>query len=179
MSRATMATLTTRLRRAVGDPAGLSQAFSDDALQDFLDNHRVEVRTTELIPVRSVAAGGAVSYREFIAPRGFWEDSPVLQSNSYATLAPDVSDHLIGRWTFVATQTPPVYISGQVFDLWGAAVDTIEAWIGKVKSEFDFQTDGQQFDRSQKAVGMAKLAREYQRKARPPGIRLVEDRWAW
>lgn len=179
MSRATMATLITRLRRAVGDPAGASQTWTDDELQDFLDDHRVEVRTAELIPVRSVASGGAVSYLEYMAPRGFWEDSPTLQSNSYATIVPATSDLLIGRWTFAASQTAPVYITGQVYDLWGAAVEAAEAWIGKLARDFDFATDGQRFDRSQKVRGLERVAETYRRKARPPGIRLVEHRYAW
>lgn len=174
-----MATLITRLRRAVGDPAGASQVFSDDELQDFLDAHRVEVRVAELEPVRSVAVGGAVNYLEYLAPQGFWEDTPLLQSSSYATLNPSASDHLIGRWTFAATQLPPVYISGQQFDLWAAAVEALEAWIGKLKLDFDFVTDGQEISRSQKVGGIQKLIGEYQRKARSPHRRLVDSRFAW
>ena len=179
MARPTMATLITRLRKAVGDPAGGSQAFTDDELQDALDAHRVEVRLAELLPVRSVASGGAVSYLEYLAPRGYWEDAPVLQGSSYATLAVASSDLLVGRWTFAASQTPPVYITGQVYDLYGAAVEILEAWIGKAKLEFDFATDAQRFDRSQKVSGIEKLIATYRRRARPPAVRLVEHRWAW
>ncbi len=179
MARSTMATLITRLRRAVGDPAGASQTFTDDEHQDALDHHRVEVRTAELIGVRSVAAGGAVSYLEYMAPVGFWEDSPLLQGPAYATIAPAASDHLIGRWTLAANQYPPVFITGQAYDLYGAAVEMLEAWLGKVKAEFDFATDQQSFTRSQKAIGMAALIDTYRRRARPPAIRLVEHRLAW
>jgi hypothetical protein len=139
----------------------------------------VEVRTAELIGVSSVASGGAVNYKEFMAPRGFWEDDPVLQSNGYATLTPSANDHLIGRWTFITGQTPPVFITGQVYDLWGAAVEVLEAWIGKVARDFDFSTDGQSFSRSQKVRGLEALIATYRRKARPPTIRLVDRRLVW
>lgn len=179
MARSTMATLITRIRLMVGDPAGGSQVFTDDEVQDILDAHRVEVRTAELIPVDSVAAGGAVSRKEFVAPRGAWESGAVLQSNSYATVAPTVADLVIGRWTFATDQTPPMYISGQVYDLWGAAGDVLEAWAAKVAREFDFATDEQTFDRSQKTRGLLRVAAEYRRKARPPATRLVTSRAAW
>lgn len=179
MARSTMATLITRLRRAVGDPAGTSQTWTDDELQDFLDEHRVEARVVELRAVRSVATGGAVSYLEFRAPRGFWEDGAVLQSNAYATLVPTTSLPLQGRWLFATDQTPPVYASGAIFDLYGAAAQLLEAWVGKVARDFDFQTDEQRFARSQKAAGLSKLALEYRRRSRPPGMSLVEHQGAW
>lgn len=179
MARPTMATLITRLRRAVGDPAGASQTFSDDELQDFLDAHRLEVRTVELEPVRSVASGGAVSYLEYMAPRGSWEDSPVLQSNSYAPLTPASSDLLRGRWTFATNTLAPVYITGQVYDLYGAAVDALLAVSATASQEFDFAEDGQSFTRSQKHAGVTRQITEYARRAWPPGPRIVDNRFAW
>lgn len=179
MARATMATLITRLRRAVGDPAGASPVHTDDELQDALDAHRVDAVVTELIPVRSVASGGAVSYRKFLAAVGFWEDSPLIQGSSFATVTPATNDYLRGEWTFATDQTPPLYISGQAYDLYGAAIEVLEAWLAKLKLQFDFEEDQQSFARSQKVRGIRALIAEYQRKARPPGIRLVTSRASW
>ncbi len=174
-----MATLIIRLRLLVGDPAGGSQVFSDDELQDALDAHRAEVRVAQLIPIESVASGGTVSYLEYMAPRGNWEDDVLLQSSSYATVTPTTKDLLIGRWTFAATQLPPLYATGKVFDLHAPAVEILEKWAAKLKLEFDFATDGQSFTRSQKAGQLLALAAEYRRLARPPARRLVEHRFAW
>jgi hypothetical protein len=130
--------------------------------------------------VRSVAGGGAVSYLEYLAPQRFWEDSPVLQSGSYATLIPSTSDNPAGRWTFATSQLPPVFITGQRYDLWGAAIDVLQAWLGKIKLEYPFSTaSGHQFGRDAKVSGIQKLIGEYQRKARAPHGRLIESRGAW
>lgn len=159
-------------------PSG-SSTFTDDELQGFLDNHRTEVRTVELDPIRSVAAGGATSYLEYRAPRGFWEDAPLLQSNSYATLSPAASDLVTGRWTFATNTLAPVFITGQCFDLWGAAVEALQAMSALVSREFDFATNNQSFSRSQKHAGILRQIAEYARRARPSGTRVVEDRYAW
>jgi hypothetical protein len=180
MARATMATLITRTRLLIGDPAGGSQVFTDDQVEDALDSHRVEVVQAPLRDILSFAPGGAAPWLEYFAPRGNWEEDEVLADTTYTAVTPTTSDRQIGRWTFAASKTPPLYITGKVYDLHGAAVELLGAWLAKLKLEFDFETDGQVFDRSQKRRALEGLAADYRRLARSPGIRLVTGGWpAW
>ncbi|MFZ0324732.1 MAG: hypothetical protein WAN48_11445 [Actinomycetes bacterium] len=175
--RSSMTALVNRLRLLVGDPAGLTETFSFEQIQDALDAHRVEVLQLPLTPRPSIV-NGITSYREFYAPRGMWEADEVLVDSNYLTIAPSTSDRLVGHWTLATSKTPPVYITGKVYDLYGAAVDVLEQWAARFKAEFDFATDSQTFARSQKSLQVEALAATYRRRARPPAIRFVSsDTW--
>lgn len=169
MARASLADLLARLRDLVADPAGASQAWSDDELQRRLDAHRLDVRYLELTAAASIAPGGAVSYLDFYAPDGTgdWEANEILLGNTYSVLSPASADRDVGHWTFSAGQTPPVFLIGFAFDLYAAAADVLLAWASKLKLEFDFKSDFQEFARSQQASAMIALAATYRAQARP------------
>jgi len=160
-----MADLITRLRGIIGDPNDgdpATCAFQDEELQGFLDDRRTQVFEARLAPVGR-------GYRDFMAPRGAWEDSVTLTDGAGTELEPDVADLVTGHWTFVDGASPNVYVTGSYYDLYGAAQAACEAWAAKVALEFDFATDQQSFDRTGKREGLLKVAREFARKAVPPG----------
>lgn len=171
MARPAMANMILRLRRAIGDPAGASQVFAENDLQDFLDERRMEVFEVQLVPSPTTVVGLVVSYLDYTAPRGQWEEDVVLKDGTNAVLAPASSDYVRGHWTFAANQLPPVFLTGKYYDLYGSAVSALEAWIGKVALEFDFTADQQGFRRSQKREGLQALADSYRRRAMLPGKR--------
>lgn len=150
--RPTMTTLIARLRRLIGDPAGASQTWQDEDLQDALDAHRREARYARLREVETIDSGGTVVYRTFSADIGDWEGSPELVDSSFNVLASDsyTEDLLTGRWVFTAAPNRPVMISGWHYDIHGAAVEIIEAWIAKLKGSIDLSVDGLSLKRSQK-----------------------------
>lgn len=145
-------------------PSGTEQ-FSDDDLQGFLDERRSFAREAMLRTTQTFAG----TYTDFVAPRRWWEDSVVLSDGAGTTLTPDTEDLTGGVWTFTAGQATPVYITGSFFDMYGAASAVLEAWAAISSREFDFTTDQQTFNRSQKREGLMATAREYTRKAIPPG----------
>lgn len=165
--RASMADIITRLRGLVGDPntgdPSLA-AFTDEQLQQFLDERRTDVIEARL---QGFLAGNI--YTDFKAPHGWWEDSVVLIDGSGETITPDASDLVVGRWTITDGASIPVFISGSFYDLYGSAQAVCEAWAAKVAREFDFATDQQKFDRTGKREGLLLVAREFARKAVPPG----------
>lgn len=164
-----MADLITRLRVMVGDPnAGDPTlcAFEDVDIQGFLDERRTDVVEAQL---RYRPRTGVALYTDFIAPRGWWEGSVALTDSGGNALTPDTSDLVAGRWTFTDGVAVPVFISGSFYDMYGAAQAVCEAWAAKVAREFDFGTDQQTFDRTGKREGLLKVAREFARKAVPPG----------
>jgi len=160
-----MADLITQLRCLVNDPAGASQTWSDDELQDFLDARRIDVRNARLRP-ETTWADGDVTYTDYYADYGNWESDVVLEDAEGDDLTPASSDLLTGHWTF-SDQDPPVYATGKVYDLYAAAADVLEAWAAKVALEFDFQADGASFKRSQKREALLQLAKQYRIKSWP------------
>lgn len=171
MARASMAALISRARILISDPAGASQVFADDAIQDLFDERRTEVFEAQLAPAPTTVIGPVVSYLDYMAPRGCWEDSVVLKDGLNAVITPVTSDLIRGHWTFSANQVPPVFITGNYYDLYGTAVSLLEVWQAIVALEFDFAVDNQTFDRTGKRQGLAALAESYRRRAIPPGKR--------
>jgi hypothetical protein len=166
MARATMAALLARLRRIVGDPAGASQKFSDDELQEALDSHRREARYARLREVESIAAGGTVTCKDFEAGVGNWESGAQLTDSGFNVLTTGITEDLLtGRWAFASSPKWPIHVTGWYYDLYGAAAEVLEQWAAKEKLSFDISADGQSFKRSQKAEQLMRLASECRAKA--------------
>jgi hypothetical protein len=170
-----MADLISRLRLLIGDPAGGSQVFADQELQDALDLRRDDVRYLAPAAAETIAPGGTVQYLDYYADRAPWEADEALVDGNWATLTPASADRVVGRWTFAASTPPPVYVTGKVYDLYAAAADVLEAWAATVKLDFTFTTDGQQFTRAQKFNQIAALAADYRRRSRPQAVRQVRS----
>src|SRR5262245_55358434 len=111
MARAAMANLITCLRRHIGDPSGASQTWSDNELQDTLDQHRTDHDGLTLERIASYPAG-VLSYLEYAAPVGDWEEDAALADSGHTALTPAASDYLTGRWTFASEPSYPVSVTG-------------------------------------------------------------------
>lgn len=173
-----MADLISRVRTEIGDPAGASQTFTDQEVQDALDLHRVEVYSVPLRALTKYPAGQA-TYLDHHAPRGFWEADEQLTDGSYAALVAATADRLTGHWTF-ATSQPTVLISGTCFDIHGAAADLLVAWAGKAKLYHTFTGDeGESQEPIQRAGSLIQLARAQHRRAWSSGPRIVRSAAAW
>ena len=173
--RATMAELISRLRTLIGDPAGASQAFDDQTLQDYLDRRQTVARYALLRAEGSPRPDGTVDYLDYYADVGDWEADEKLYDGAYGLLTPASVDRLTGHWAFSTSQPPPVLIVGKFYDVYAAAADVLEAWAAREKLSFDFDADGQSFKRSQKAAALLALAREYRRQQRPARVAMVRS----
>lgn len=160
-----MQPLIDRLRRTIGD-VGTPPVFEDDDLQDALDERRVHVSAQALLE-EAVVSGSATVFR---APYGYWEADAVVASASGPS-SPSVADPINGVWTFSSAPGATQYLTGRAYDFWGTAANLLETWAARVALEFDFGTDQQQFDRSQKRIGLLAVAREFGRRATPPHSR--------
>lgn len=168
MARSSMAALITRLRRLVSDPAGASQTWDDNQLQDVLDEHRCDHRYERLCQEETYAAGtGVVTYLTYQAEAGEWESDAALTDNTYTPVTPTTSDYLRGRWTFTTEPNWPLFITGRTYDLYGAAADVLEAWAAKVKCQVDFSAEGMSTKLSQYGDRLLQLAATYRQKQRP------------
>lgn len=164
-----MAALIAEVRSMTGDTG--TPVFSDDQIQDVLDERRTDVVEAQLRTRPSFTSPGLVVFTDYFSPRRHWEGSPVLKDHTGTTLTPTTSDLIAGHWTFSGGQAQPVYITGSFYDLYGSAQALLERWAAAVAREFDFATDQQSFDRTGKRDGLLAAARVYARKAVPPAER--------
>ena len=156
MARASMVALISHIRLLIADPSGIDEVFSDDELCTFADARRTDVLYQPLIPLPSIAPGGAVTYLTWTADSGFWETTGQLLDASYNVLTPATSDWKVGRWTFATSQTS-VVINGVRYDLNAAAADAVDAWLAKIALVYDFGADGGDYKRSQMRAGLEAL----------------------
>lgn len=152
-------------------PSGTA-TWTDDELEEFLDERRMDVSESVLRGIASTS-GSRLVYLTFAAPRKWWESDAALTDAAGTVLTPadGGADPINGRWTFDDPVSVSVFVTGRYFDMYGTAQAVCEAWAARVAREFDFATDGQTFDRTGKREGLLKVAREYSRKAVQPGTR--------
>jgi hypothetical protein len=159
--------LITRVRLMIGDTASVGQVFTDQEIQDVLDQNRTDVQYLQLTAIDKVAPGGAITHLEYHAPYVGWESDAELVNGSYAVLTPSASDPMRGHWEFSSDQAEPVYTSGAFYEIYAAAADLLEMWAAKVALEFDFGANegGQSFKRSQKQQHLRAMASSYRAKS--------------
>lgn len=172
----------------IGDPAGASQQFADQDIQDTLDDTRNDLRYEALqigptlLNAASTGNVAATIFADYYSRYQWWESDAVIQGNNIATgaawivLTPTTSDYITGHWTFEANiftagtapgQYPPVFATGKVYDLNLAAADLLDIWCAAQSATYDFSSDGQSFRRSQVFAQKEKAALFFRRKAKP------------
>ena len=128
--RATMAPLIGRVRELIADPAGAGQAFSNQAVQDALDRQKLVVRYGQLSFHRSSAALTG-QYLEYFSEYTDWEDGATLTDFGLHAITASSADLLTGYWTLATNTYPPVYVSGQTYDVYRAAIELLRMWGGR------------------------------------------------
>lgn len=185
------------MRLLIADPQGASQQFTDDVIQDTLDESRDDLRYEgEVIAptiVNNALTGNQAQtiFADYYSKYQWWEQDVVLQGYSgglaWVVLTPVASDYITGHWQFetnvwttgtsVPGQLPPVFATGKVYDPYAAAADLLEfkAALWQGAQGYDFASDGQSFRRSQAAIGLQKQALFYRRKAKPRTAKMVRS----
>jgi hypothetical protein len=164
MPRSTMSSLISLTRDLISDPSGADQTFTDDQIERSLDVFRWDFRYFPLKPLTTIVSG-SVEYLDWYSDESYWESDAALYDGSYGSLSPSSSDPIHGRWSFATHQTA-VLVSGKIYDPYGAAVDLLEMWAGKVALEFDVNADGASLSRSQKRAALLELAAQYRKQRR-------------
>lgn len=171
-ARPTMAYLIRRVRSLTNDVPGASQVFDDAEVQEHLDDTRIDFRRETLAAWPDQDAG-TVAYFEYRSEHRWLEQTQggtarfVLEDSLGGTASAHEVDYSRGIVTFGASQAGSAfYLTARSYDPYGAAASLLEAWASKVSLDFDFQTDGQRFDRSQKAAMLRQAAGEMRRRSR-------------
>jgi len=172
--RTTMATLITRLRVLINDPASATQVFSDQTIQDVMDESRTDIVNQSLIP-KPTFTGSTVQYLNYYAELGGWESDWVTKQYLVNVVSPSIAEEIAGHWAFSTTTLPSVYITGKVFDVYRAAADLLERQAAQWSLNFSFSSDGQSFQRAQVAPALLNLAKSYRMKQRPKTMGLYRS----
>lgn len=172
--RASMTALVARVAALVADPD--HTVFTDVYKQDALDRHRMDVRMLALTLSERISPAGVYEWRDYYtggddgAVWGAWETDALLQSLTFADITADPGttiDYLTGHVSFTATQYPPVYWTGQTYDVYAAAADLCEERAALTSDQYDMRdNNSQQLYRSQVPVNWAARATMYRRRAR-------------
>lgn len=171
--RSSILDIIAHVRGLINDASGT--VFTDVEIESVLDRRRSDWTYLQLKAVGTIAPGGSVSYKDFWADRGYWEDDAELVDAGYAVLTPLVSDYINGHWTMSSQPLTPVLISGRTHDIYAGAAELLEMWAAKVALEFDFSAGGQNFSRSQQQAQLLKLAAQYRAKAPVGWAKLVRE----
>lgn len=173
-----MSALIGRVRLLIADPAGASQQFQDQDIQDTLDASRMNIRYAVLRPQPTLQWSGVYNYTDYYADVDWWEDDIQLVDSAFNTLTPATTDNITGHWTFVKSpngQLPPVFIVGKYYDTYAAAANLLEMWAAAWARNYSFATEGNSFSRNQATQNMLALAAQYRKQARPRKTLLTRD----
>jgi hypothetical protein len=169
--RSTMNALISRVRLLINDPSGASQIFTDQAIQDKMDEARLSYYNESLTGIPTFS-GASVVYLDYESqfgngrPIGGWEDGYTIKQYLTVVVTPSVLEPIIGHWTFAADTRPPVFITGNLYDVYRSAADLLEMWAAQYATRFDFTSDGQSFRVSQAHAQLLDLAHTYRQKQR-------------
>lgn len=172
--RATMSALIGRVRLLINDPAGPSQVFADQDIQDVLDESRQDVFNMAL-QAKPTYSGTTIAYLDYETDLGGWEDGYTLRQFLTVVVTPSVLEPIAGHWQFAANTLPPVFITGRLHDVYRASADLLERWSAKWALAYSFSSDGQSFQRHQASIGLLNLAKTFRQQQRPGTISMTRS----
>jgi hypothetical protein len=157
--RTTLNYLIAKVRANLGDNLGATETFADEEIQEALDHRREDVYELPLLV--------APDNRNFYSDRGgWWEDTVVLTTSDddvitdVSTPAVVVSNLVTGHWRVNGDLTA-LYLTGSQFDTNAATADLLDAWLSKVKLEYDFLELGSTFKASQQSFAVEMAIRKF------------------
>lgn len=192
--RQTMISLILTARKMIADPEGPNQQFSDQEIQDRLDDWRDDIRYEDLTIAPSIVNTPSTNnqpqtiFADYYSKYKWWELDAVLQGydagQPWIVLTPTTFEPITGHWTFEANvfaqgtvpgQLPPVFATGKIYDLNAACADLLEQWGASLGCAYDITVDGQTLRRSQMMQNKLTLAQVFRRQAKPKVAKMVRE----
>jgi hypothetical protein len=174
MARSSMAALITRVRDLINDPAGVSQIWTDDQIQNVMDESRFDIVNEMMVP-KPTYITGQILFENYYTPVANWEDDYVIKQYLYNPVTPNTLEPIAGHFGFNQTTLPPLYITGKRYDIYRAAADLLERWAAKSLQQFAFSSDGQSFQPQQVVDNINKLVKLYRQKQQPRTISMTRS----
>src|SRR5260370_2091814 len=171
MARASMAALISRIRDLTNDnlPAGSGQVWSDNQIQDVLDEGRIDVYNGHLTE-KPTFSGSTIQYLDYVSEYGGWETDYVLKQYLTVAITPSFVEPIAGHFQFAVNEFPPVFITGKIYDVYRSAADILERQAAQWALRVSMTVDGQTIQRGQAVMALLNLAKTYIRKQRPRTI---------
>lgn len=176
MARSGMSVLISRLRRMVND--GTAGVWSDDDLQDTLDQFKIRVEREELEMEQTLTSSSTYEYKRFHSRWGDYEQGGSVyfkledSTGTQRGTADFTADYIRGVVTMTADQAgTKLYLSAWSYDLNAAAGELWRERAGQVASYYDVDTDGHRLSRSQWNKHCLTMAAQFESKARPVVVR--------
>ena len=176
MARDGMSNLLARARRLVDDSG--TAIWSDNQLQDILEEHKYRVQREPLGMERTLLAADNYEYRVYHSRYGNYEEGGTAYFNvegadgTQRGTATYTADYIRGVVTMTADQEgSALYLIGWSYDLNGAAADCWRERATKVSSYYDVQADGHRLSRSQWFKHCLDTAKMYDKQARAITVR--------
>lgn len=157
------------LRRAIGDPGGASQQFTDEELELFLDQTRTDVVERELEAVATPAGGTLVTLRHVVPAdlRGLVWANVALTDGSRQAVTPFTQSLTLGEWTFSTDTDGPLYLTADGYDVNAAGAIACDNWAAALsRHSYDFSADGASYHRSQAVKQLRETAENLRSRAR-------------
>lgn len=194
--RSTMYDLIALVRKMIGDPFSDSTQFSDDDIQERLDESRDDIRYENLkiapsiVNLNSTSNSASTIFADYYSNYQYWEADVVLQAQDPTTakpwvvVTPATSELFVGHWQFennvftsgtVPGQLPPVFATGKVYDPNCAAADLLEFWAVTLSGAYNISVDGQNLQRSQLMTAKLAMSEYYRKKAKPKIAKMVRS----
>ena len=166
MARAAMASIITLVRGLINDPAGASQQFTDDAIEDQLDLTRT-YRLKEELTALPEPAGTQLKFK---SEHRYWESDVTLSDPAGTVLTPASSDPISGYFVFGSTQSA-VYATGFTYDVYAAAAELLTLWAGRIEQDvLKFSADGSSYEFSGVRDAKLRLAAQYRARSSTFGM---------
>lgn len=161
-----MAGLITLVRGLINDPAGVSQQFTDNAIEDQLDL----TRTYRLKEELTALAEPAGTQLKFKSEHRYWESDLSLTNSAGTVLSPTSSDPISGYFVFGSTQSA-VYATGFTYDVYAAAAELLTLWAGRIEQDvLKFSADGSSYEFSGVRDAKLRLAAQYRARSSTFGM---------
>src|SRR5579872_1189551 len=170
--RSTMSDLISSVRVLINDvlPVGNGQIFTDQIIQDVMDEGREDITNKALTP-RPTFSGSTIQYLDYYSDfGGGFENGMVLKQYLTVLVTPSLSEPIAGHFQFAANVFPPVFITGLLHDRYRAAADLLERLAAQYAIRYSMTVDGQNLQIGQVTNNLQTLAKTYRRKQRPRAI---------
>lgn len=171
-ARSGMTTLINQFRSLVGN-AGTA-VFTEDRVQEILDNHRIEFYQNQLI-ITPQEVNNTVVYKVYNSQYTNLEGTAsgsvafrLYDANGSAITNGFTFDAQRGTFTFDTNQAGSVrYLDSRSYDLYGAVADGWREYAGQLANHYDFRVEGRAYNRSQLFTHCAEMASYYDSLAKP------------
>ena len=165
-TRIAMTSLITLVRGLINDPAGVGAQFTDEDIQQNLDDHREYILNEELDPLPQP---DETTYLKWQSSRKHWESDVIFVDPAGTALVPDTANYINGYFTF-ASHCDQVYANGFCYDVYAACAMLLMTWAGRIEQDITkFSADGSSYEFAGQKDSKLAMASEYAKKSKAYG----------